>query len=230
MNPVETDPNDDSAHPVRRLARQLDELRASMSAFERQLDNLWRQSSEWEKNRSGLRQSVEDAAKLASDAFLFSDGIGRHLAYGMQRPGLYETSLRENLSALDAKLRSLEESLRTKSAVSVRNDYMVYVRQLTDWVDQTKTELESVALPVDRPLEMNATGKEWSRTTKRGRKPLSAEATAERDRILVDWQGAKEARIGRKQFCRDKGIEVTDLERYQDWQRLRQQRSYAKRK
>jgi hypothetical protein len=191
-----------------------------MLAFETQLDNLWRRSREWEKNRSELGQSVEGAATLASEAFSLSDGIAIHLTYGMENPGHYETSLRTNLSAMESKLKWLRDSLRIKNGVSVRNDYKIYVQHFTDWLDQTGTELECASLPPG----VNAAKRKTTHQGKRGRKALSSDEATKRTDILEKWGKAKDADTCRKDFCHDHKIELATLEKYQDWQCQRTRR------
>jgi hypothetical protein len=42
--------------------------------------------------------------------------------------------------------------------------------------------------------------------------------------ILERWQKAGEAGIKREKFCEDEGIEISELVRFQEWQRQRQSR------
>ena len=50
-----------------------------------------------------------------------------------------------------------------------------------------------------------------------GRRKLNATETSKRTSILGEWQRAKGAGICAKDFCHDKGINVSTLKRFRDW-------------
>ncbi len=199
MNPVETDPNDSFAHPVRSLARQLQELHDGILFFADQMQDVlnWqrRQRSdflglmedelpdplrqEWRTHRGKLEDRQKSLVDQLGLALSTSEGISQHLSWGMnEKAGKYEAGLRCNLREVLERLCKIGVSGRIpwKDFNLTLRDFDRQVGAYAIPVRDASVTLETVAL---RPLECASSLSDTNATRKQSStKPLTDKAAA----------------------------------------------------
>jgi hypothetical protein len=110
-------------HPVRKLGRQLYKLHIKIGEHQNQLgDTLdWQKNlgvinydsrsskdmkpperlkKDWVKKQTELKKELDQLAKMTTKAFKDSESVSTFLSSGMEKPGLFETDLRNTLNTL----------------------------------------------------------------------------------------------------------------------------------
>lgn len=75
----------------------------------------------------------------------------------------------------------------------------------------------------------NEPAKPSCRSVRSGRPRISVKEAHRRERLVEEWNLAKEAGIRQKDFCNGRGVSLTDLSRYVNWRAQRRRRGPGRR-